>query len=52
VIDEEGCVRHLIGTVHDVTAYKLAEEKIAAQAALLDKAHDAIAVLGLDGTIR
>jgi PAS domain S-box-containing protein len=51
VFDSLGRCTHLVGTVHDVTAYILAAEKIAAQAALLDKAHDAISVLGLDGTV-
>ena len=35
----------------DVTERKLAQQKIAEQAALLDKARDAILVRGLDGTI-
>ncbi|HEX6245441.1 MAG TPA: GAF domain-containing protein, partial [Polyangiales bacterium] len=41
VFDALGVCSELIGTVHDVTAYKLAADKIAAQASLLDQARDA-----------
>jgi PAS domain S-box-containing protein len=42
---------HLLLILNDVTARKLAEEKIREQAALLDHAHDAIFVLELDGRV-
>lgn len=47
-----GEVLYYEGTVQDITARKLAEERAAEQAALLSKAHDAIIVLNLDTTIR
>ncbi len=40
------------GTVEEITERKRAEEQIAEQAALLNKAHDAILVLNLDNTVR
>jgi PAS domain S-box-containing protein len=40
-----------IGLVEDVTAHKLAQARISAQAALLDQATDAILVRGCDGVV-
>jgi PAS domain S-box-containing protein len=42
---------YMVAVVRDITERKQAEEQIAEQAALLDKAHDAILVRDLDGTI-
>jgi PAS domain S-box-containing protein len=52
IFDGSGTCTNLVGTVHDVTERRLAEQRLAAQAALLDKAQDAILVRGLDGTVR
>jgi len=52
IFDSAGVLIHLVGTVHDVTPHKLAEQRIAAQAALLDLARDSIIVLGPDDYIR
>jgi PAS domain S-box-containing protein len=49
---EMGGSVHLMAVARDVTERKLSEDKIAEQAALLDKARDAIAVRDLDGSIR
>jgi PAS domain S-box-containing protein len=51
VFDASGVCTHLVGSVHDVTQNRLAQQRIAAQAALLDKARDAIMVRTLDGKI-
>lgn len=48
VADENGTVFRIVGTARDVTNQKVAENRIAEQAALLDKAHDAIVVRDLD----
>jgi len=42
----------LVGTVHDTTERRLAEALIAEQAALLDKAHDAIMLIGVDARVK
>jgi two-component system cell cycle sensor histidine kinase/response regulator CckA len=52
VFDDDGVCTTLVGTVHDVTERKAAEERIRYQAALLDRASDAIVVRDLDGTVR
>jgi PAS domain S-box-containing protein len=52
VFDDEGACTTLVGTVHDVTERKASEERIRYQAALLDRANDAIVVRDLDGTVR
>jgi PAS domain S-box-containing protein len=52
VRDEDGSVLYYEGTVEDITERKRAEAQIQEQAALLDKARDAIMVLELDGTVR
>ncbi|HTE41810.1 MAG TPA: PAS domain S-box protein, partial [Steroidobacteraceae bacterium] len=51
VFDAQGTLRFLEGFVIDITARRQAEEQVAAQAALLDKANDAIVLYGLDDTI-
>src|SRR5690606_3522503 len=48
VLDEEGRPTHLVGAVRDVTDRLEAQGRITAQAALLDRARDAIVLLGLD----
>src|SRR5436190_4050876 len=52
VFDADGVCVTLLGTVHDITERKHAEERIRSQAALLDGANDAILLRDLDGTIR
>ena len=52
VRDEDGTVLYYEGTVEDITERKRAEAQIQAQAALLDKARDAIMVIELDGAVR
>jgi two-component system cell cycle sensor histidine kinase/response regulator CckA len=52
VFDDDGVCTTLVGTVHDVTERKAAEERIRYQAALLDRANDAIIVRDLDGIVR
>ncbi len=52
IFDDAGNCTNLVGTVHDVTARRNAEERVTAQAALLDKAKDAILVRDLDGVIQ
>lgn len=47
----DGVVYRLVGIAQDVTTQKQAEQRIAEQAALLDKANDAITVLDLEGRI-
>ena len=49
--DDNGVVTNLVGTVHDVTERKQSEERILAQAKLLDRAKDAILVHDIDGVI-
>jgi PAS domain S-box-containing protein len=52
VFDDGGTCTNLVGTVHDVTERRLAEQRVRAQAALLDKARDAILLRDLDGVVR
>ena len=52
VFDGDGVCTTLVGTVHDLTESRAAEERIRYQAALLDRANDAIVVRDLDGTVR
>jgi len=50
--EETGEVLYYEGTVEDITERKRSEAQIEQQAALLDKAADAIMALELDGTVR
>jgi PAS domain S-box-containing protein len=52
IFDGEGTCTNLVGTVHDVTERRLAEQRVRAQAALLDQAKDAILVRDLDGVVQ
>jgi PAS domain S-box-containing protein len=52
VYEPSGRCRGLVGSVHDISERKLAQEKIAEQAALLDHAQDAIMLRDLDGVVR
>jgi PAS domain S-box-containing protein len=52
LFDGNDVCTNLLGTVHDVTERRLTEQRVAEQAALLDKANDAILVSGLDGVIQ
>jgi PAS domain S-box-containing protein len=52
VLDEAGAIIYYEGMVEDITERKRLEDQIAEQAALLDKAQDAIMVCGLDGVIQ
>ncbi|MGC3990434.1 MAG: PAS domain-containing protein [Chthoniobacteraceae bacterium] len=52
VHDDDGVVLYYEGTVEDITERKRAEAQIQSQAALLDKARDAIMAIELDGTLR
>jgi PAS domain S-box-containing protein len=52
ILDESGRCTNLVGTVHDVTERRLAQQRVVAQAALLDKAKDAILVVDRDGAIQ
>src|SRR5262249_30686165 len=52
VFDAAGACTNLVGTVHDVTVRRQAEAKIAEQAALLDRAKDAIILRGIDDSVR
>jgi PAS domain S-box-containing protein len=51
VFEDSGELRFIEGFITDVTARREAEEQVSAQAALLDKATDAIVLYGLDDTI-
>jgi PAS domain S-box-containing protein len=51
VFDAGGSCTHLLGLVHDVTDRRQADERIRAQAALLDRATDAIMVRSVDGVL-
>jgi PAS domain S-box-containing protein len=51
IFDEHGACTNLVGSVHDVTERRLAEQRVEAQAALLDKARDAIVVRALDASV-
>jgi PAS domain S-box-containing protein len=48
IADATGRVERVVGTVRDITTAKVAESQLAEQAALIEKARDAIIVLGLD----
>ena len=52
LFDGEGGCTNLVGTVHDVTDRRKAEERLAAQAAMLDRAKDAILVRDVDGLVQ
>jgi PAS domain S-box-containing protein len=52
VIAADGSCTHLVGTVHNITELQFAHEQIAAQATLLDQAHDAILVWSIEGAIQ
>jgi PAS domain S-box-containing protein len=52
IFDGAGGCANLVGTVHDVTERRGAEQRLLAQAALLDQARDAILVCDLDGIVR
>jgi PAS domain S-box-containing protein len=52
IFDNTGACTNLVGTVHDVTERRLSEQRLAAQAALLDKAKDAIIVRDTNGIIQ
>ena len=47
----DGRVVGLVGVARDVTAQKIATERLAEQAAMLDQAHDAIVLLDLEGRV-
>ena len=49
--DADGKAMRMIGAMQDITQWKLAEERISEQAALLDQARDAIFVRNLEGKI-
>ena len=51
LFDTAGVCTNLVGTVHDVTERRTTQERLLAQAALLDQAKDAIMVRDLDGVI-
>jgi len=52
VRDSDGHPLYFIKQVQDITESKLANEKLAQQAALLDKTNDAIILSDMDGSIR
>jgi len=52
ILAEDNTIRQWLGIHTDITERKKAEERIREQAALLDKARDAIFVRDMDGTIR
>ncbi len=51
LLDADGAVEYVIGTGTDITEQKRSQEQIAEQAALLDKARDAIMVRDLKGKV-
>jgi PAS domain S-box-containing protein len=51
VFDVDGRCTHLLGMANDMTARRQAEERIRSQAALLDRATDAIMVRSIEGVI-
>lgn len=51
ILDSAGKVERIVGTMRDVTERKLAEDRLTEQAALLDKAKDAILVRDLNHQI-
>ena len=52
LFDAAGVCTNIVGTVRDVTDRKQADAKIAEQAALLDRAKDAIVLRGIDDVVR
>jgi PAS domain S-box-containing protein len=52
IFDGSGRCTNLVGSVHDITERRQAEQRLVSQAALLDKAKDAIMVRDLDGVVR
>jgi PAS domain S-box-containing protein len=52
IFDAQGHWHSLVGTVHDTTERRRADARIAEQASLLDKAHDAIVVIGVDARVQ
>jgi PAS domain S-box-containing protein len=52
IVDEGGTVVRIVGCARDVTEAKLAAERLAEQAALLDAAHEAIVVTTLEARIQ
>lgn len=52
VFDQDGKCTGLVGTVHDITERKQAEERILSQATIIDHAHDAIIISSLEGVIQ
>jgi len=52
VTDDAGNVCRIVGTASDITRQKIADNRIAEQAALLDKAHDAIVVRDLEHRVQ
>ncbi len=51
IFDASGRCTNLVGTVHDVTEHVTAQERIQEQAALLDRAKDAIFVRDMSGAV-
>jgi PAS domain S-box-containing protein len=51
ILGEDGAIKQWIGIHTDISKRKQSEERIAEQAALLDKTHDAIMVRDLEGKI-
>ncbi len=51
LLDADGKITGVLGIFWDITARREAEQKLRQQAALLDLAHDAVIVRGLDGRI-
>jgi len=51
LFDGSGVCTNLVGTVNDITERRLAEQRVEAQAALLDQAQDAIAVCSVEGLV-
>lgn len=51
ILDSSGCVNRIVGTMRDITESRITADRVAEQAALLDKAHDAILVRDLDDRV-
>ncbi len=52
IFDSTGRCTNLVGTVHDITEHIEAQERIQEQAALLDRAKDAIIVRDMSGVVQ